>query len=437
MIAPEPARPLDARRLLTTYLVLLLGFPAALIIGPLGGAGTPATLLGIGALLLWCAYHLHRRESWTEHRQPVRTAGLLFLLVMLLVYAHAMTRPIAAEEISTADGAMLRVLGLVGILVVANDGAASYSTFHVVLRRLALGGGALGTLALVQFLTGQLLVDRISLPGLVWNSQLNSLGRNGFYRVTATATHSIELGVVIAMILPVVVTLVLHTTGRRRWGYMAVAVVMALALFLTISRSALMSAAVAVAFMFPVWSRPVRRTVLASGLVMVTLVYLSVPGLLGTIEQLFVGIDSDPSALSRSNAYSIAFEFVGRSPLLGRGLATFLPPYIILDNEYLLILIEGGVLGLLALVGLLVTGVLVARRSRLLAMTELDRHAMQAVGASVAAGACGALFFDGFSFPIVVGVLFLDLGLCGAGWELARRGAVERVPVVAERARAR
>ena len=421
------AGPLDATAVLTWYLIVLLGFPAALIFAPLGSAGTPATVLSLGGLLLWGWYHLSRTESFTTHHQPVRIVALVFLLVMVACFAHAMLRPIAAEEVSTATSGLLRLLSLAGVLLVAHDGVTSYDAFHTVLRRIALGGGGLAGLALLQFVTRQPFVDRIQIPGLVWNTPLDVLDRGGFYRVAATATHSIELGVALAMILPLAVTVAFTSTGGRRVLHWGITVAIGLTLFLTISRSAMLSAFVAVAFMLPVWSSRTRRLVLAGGVATSGFVYMLVPGLLGTLLGLFSGVESDPSALSRTNAYAFAFTFVRRSPFLGRGVATFLPPYVILDNEYLLFLIEAGIVGLASLLGLLFTAVLSARAARLLSVSDADRQASQAIGASVAGGACGAVFFDGFSFPIVVGLLFLAVGLCGAALELARKARSQEV----------
>ena len=47
-------------------------------------------------------------------------------------------------------------------------------------------------------------------------------------------------------------------------------------------------------------------------------------------------------------SYAIAGEFIGRAPIFGRGFSTFLPSYRILDNQYLGLLIETGIVGLVA-----------------------------------------------------------------------------------------
>ncbi|MGN6129887.1 MAG: O-antigen ligase family protein [Nocardioidaceae bacterium] len=415
---------LDAGGVLTVYLVLLFAFPAPLVVHALGSAGGPATILAFAGAFLWGWFRLAREPS-AGHRQPVKTAALLFALVVVVVYAHGMTRAVPAFEISPADSAMLRVFALVGIMLLAHDGLPTRERLHVLLRRVATGVGLLAFLALLQFVSGQLWVDRINVPGLVWNLtvQPEISGRNGLTRASGTATSPIELGVVLAMTLPLMITVTIHSEGRRRVLYGAMTAASSFALFLTVSRSALITAVVAIAFMLPAWSRPVRRRVLGLGVVLLGVVYVTVPGLLATFEALFLGVQNDPSARSRTGSFAYAGEFIARSPWLGRGVGTFLPDYHIFDNEYLLLMVEAGVVGVLAWLAMIGVCLLAARRARLLGGTALDREAAQAVGAAVAAGAVGGLFFDLFGFPIVTGLLFVAMGLCGAFLKLARQEA--------------
>ncbi len=415
---------LDAHVVLTAYLFLLVALPAPLVLPALGSAGGPATMLAFAGAFLWCWFRL-AREPVTPYRQPVKTAALLFALVAVVVYAHGMLRTVPSFETSPADSALLRVFALIGILLLAHDGLPSAQRLHAMLHRIAAGVGLLAFVALLQFLSGQVLVDRIQVPGLAWSlpDQPQMLGRNGLSRVSGTATSPIELGVVLAMTLPLMITVTLHSQGWRRVTFGAMTAACSFALFLTVSRSALITAAVAVGFMLPAWSPTVRRRVAALGVVLLGVVYVTVPGLLSTFRALFQGVESDPSARSRTGSFAYAGEFVARSPWLGRGIGTFLPEYHIFDNEYLLLIVEAGVVGLLAWLAAITTCVLAARRARLLARTDFDRQAAQALGAAVAAGAVGGLFFDLFGFPIVTGLLFVSMGLCGAWLQLARRQA--------------
>jgi hypothetical protein len=68
--------------------------------------------------------------------------------------------------------------------------------------------------------------------------------------------------------------------------------------------------------------------------------------------------------------------------------------------------------------------VLSALRARSLAQTERDRQLSLALVASTVAGGLLMAFFDGLSFPMSAGLVFLMLGVAGA----ARRLALEPLP---------
>jgi O-antigen ligase len=142
-------------------------------------------------------------------------------------------------------------------------------------------------------------------------------------------------------------------------------------------------------------------------------VYITVPGVLGTLTRLFTGVSNDPSIASRTDSYELAGQFISRSPILGRGFGTFLPKYWILDNGYLGLLIEGGILGIGGLLALILTGAVAAHKARQMSSNDLDRSLAAALLASVAAGACSLAFFDTFAYPQSAGCFFLLLGMAG------------------------
>ncbi|WP_448631435.1 O-antigen ligase family protein [Cellulomonas soli] len=139
-------------------------------------------------------------------------------------------------------------------------------------------------------------------------------------------------------------------------------------------------------------------------------VYVAIPGMLGTMLRLFTGISQDDSALSRTDSYDLALQFIERSPVFGRGFSTFLPSYRILDNQYLGLLIEAGVVGTLAFLALLVTALVVAFRLSSALPETVDRSLARALAACIAAAGLALATFDAFGFPQVAGVLFFAIG---------------------------
>jgi len=157
-------------------------------------------------------------------------------------------------------------------------------------------------------------------------------------------------------------------------------------------------------------------------------VWLAKPSVLTGFAQLFGQLGTDASSASRTDAYTAAVPLIAQHLWLGQGFQTFFPQtYFFVDDQYLTSLIETGVLGLIALIALFVTGWWTARKARLTAPDAQTRDLAQCLAASVAAGAVSFATFDAMSFTIAPGVCFLVIGCTGALWRLARaerKGAV-------------
>jgi O-antigen ligase len=369
--------------------------------------------------VLWTWHRLAISEEQPYIPQPIRRAAFFFVAALVASFAAGMTRPINADELQVSQLTLLVAFGWLGILLMAADGITSKHRFDVLIRRLTLAAGLFAALGLAQFFTGMQLTNYIVVPGLSANQALSELaGRDGFNRPASTAIHPIEFGVAITCLLPLCLHVALysrHTGAVRRWLPVAA---IALAIPLSISRSAIVGAAVSLVVLIPTWPGRLRAyaVVCLGGLGAAVFVFL--PGVIGTLTGLFSGAATDPSALSRTDSYGLAGQFIAQAPIFGRGFGTFLPRYRILDNQYLLLTIETGVVGVVALLGLFVTalvGMLLVRRR----LTDpKERDLSQALIASVASAAVGYALFDAFAFPIFASLTFLLVGLCGAWWRL-------------------
>lgn len=412
----------DATTVLTVGLVLTCAIPSYLSIPSLGPAGKPGILWFLGALLWWVWHKLQRPFPVSMGHQPVRLMLFVLLGVVLMSYSLANFVGLPAQEATLADGGVLRALGWAGILLIANDGVTDRERLLTMLRRTALIGGLMASLGLVQFWTDQSLVSSIYIPGLTLDSGFDNVQtRSGFTRAAATASHPLEYGTVLCMSLPIAIALAINDVHRNQLARWFPVAVISAAAVLSISRSALIGVITGVAILSVSWSRParIRAVMVAAAALVVT--YLFVPGMVGTILGLFVGISEDSSAASRTSSYAVALEMASRTSVLGRGFGTFLPDYRILDNQYLGLLIEIGIVGLLAFVGLIAAGLL----SCLYAMRRLKdpllRHVTYAMFASLTAGAVTFAFFDALTFPMAAVFMFFLLGLSGAAWRIARR----------------
>lgn len=412
--------PVDATTGLTVFIALQLAIPSALQLTALGGVGYLASLWALVLGAWWCWARIERGPLTPADRNPVRLASFALLCSVLVSYVLAMGRPMSPIESSQADLGVLRILVGVSLVLVASDGITSWSRLVTLLRRLTTAGGAFAALGLLQFFTAQSWTDWIALPGFTRSEDYASLqGRSGFVRASATALHPLEFAAALSMILPVAVSLALADTTRtpvRRW---AAPVLMVLSLVLSGSRSAYLGLALGALVMSTRWSAAIRLRLGAAGALMAVLVFLTVPGMLGTIRNMFLFLGDDPSAQSRTASYRLVGQFVAAEPGFGRGLGTFLPMYRILDNQILLLLVELGVVGLTIFLVLAGTSAIGAWRRSCAVADPLHRELGPALSASLVAGVSLLFFFDAFAFPISFGLLFLMLGVGGAYYLLA------------------
>lgn len=420
---PRPKLPSSPEvRLLTLLIIVLIGIPSRLIFAPLGSAGTPALIVGLLMLMGWIFARIAGFVRTPS--QPIRVMGLALLATTMASYIAATTRPIDAVEIRAADRGLISMIGWMGILLFAMDGPRTRRDLDTVLRRLSLAGGLQGVVGLIQFATHQPLTNYLVIPGLSVNSDLGSvLGRDGLTRPAGTTIHPIEFGAVLTMILPIALHYALYDKQRGRFARWFPVAAIACAVPISISRSAILSAAIVLLFLLPTWSKSLRRRAYGAIVVLAMGLYVSVPGLLKTLSSLFTGISQDSSATSRTDSYSLALEFIKRAPLFGRGFRTFLPTYRILDNQYLGLAIEMGAVGLLVFLGFLATSVSESILIRRQTMDARTRSLAQSFAASIAAAGLSFAVYDAFSFPMAASLLFLIIGCGGALRRLTREQA--------------
>ncbi|MGJ0391047.1 O-antigen ligase family protein [Microbacterium sp. CGR1] len=416
---PQPRpRSADSVTWLTLYLVVLLAIPSRFVIGPLGSAGAPSMLMGLVSLVLWLSLLLMRRRSAVRLRfYPLRWALGIMIFVSGISYALAMSRPINGDEISPADVALLSLLSWAGTLLLAADTIRTRRRVDDLVWRVAMAGGLFALLGLAQVVTEQSITNLISIPGLSEVSSSELTFRNGFVRPNGTATHPIEYGAIVAMILPLALHVALNHTHRSALLRWMPAVAILAVVGLSGSRSAYLCAIVGVVVCMSAWTPVLRRWMIGlavGGLVVVSLVY---PRIMRFITGLFEDPDQDPSITSRTDSFDFAWTFIAQHPLFGRGFGTFLPKHRIFDNQFLVQLVSVGLIGTIALVAL--GWVAISEMTRVARTTRgsevmRTRDLTASMSGAIAAGFVSMAFFDAFAFPMTMGTLFLLLGIAGA-----------------------
>lgn len=413
---PRPLNAPDAATVLSIYAFLLVGIPSDRGIAQLGAAGSPAGLFALGMLLWWIWHHLRGLELFGHSVQPVRTALVIFLGCLLLSFIASSQLAMPFIESNAATMYLVKMAGFAGVVLVSNDGLRDRERFVVLLNRIAWIGGLYALLGLVQFVTGQNFVSNIEIPGLSSAGSGGVDSRGDFVRPEATARHTLEYASVITMILPIALTLAMHGKHRNnviRWLPTAF---LSLAAILSVTRSALLGVVVVLLILIPTWKPKIRRIALCIMAAGSVLLYAAVPGLAGTIMGMFSG--SDPSIDSRTSSYSSISGYLRISPWVGRGLGTMTADYRIFDNQYIGLLIEIGVIGLVSYVALVLVAAGVALWPRQEIRDPLIKAMGPALGSAMLAGALLSAFFDSFHFPQAIGMLSLIVGLCGAYWNI-------------------
>lgn len=411
---PRTRKRLDAVAWLTLYVGLLFFVPSKLIFAPLGSAGAPSMVFGLGSLLLWTFYYVGTTKPVQVRVQPIRIALCAFLFSVGVTYALAMSNPINSDEISPADVALLALASWAGTLLIAHDGVTNRDRLNSLVWRIAVCGSVIAALGIVQVLTHTIWVDRISIPGLTASDAAGTYLRGAFLRPAGTAIHPIEYGVVVTMLLPLALHVGFHHTWRHPVGRWIPAAALAAVIPVTSSRSAYVGAIIGVLICAVGWPKARRRLVLAVGALGIVVLTFLTPTLVNSILGLFTGAGEDPSIASRTDSFALAASFISENPWFGRGLGTFLPKYRIFDNQYLGLLVTVGVVGALLFVALGVVAISLLVRVRRRAADDATRDLASALAAALAVGFVCLVMFDAFAFPMTMGTLFLLLGLAGA-----------------------
>ena len=399
------------------YAAVLLLIPATQVLPGLRGIGTVAHVCAWLLLLWWTAEWLAFRHGPLD---PVSTAMGCFALVGMASYAVGMTLPLHDDQVRAGDRGVVVILTGLGVVLVAAQGVRTQRQLEAVMAALVCLAGVVAAAALVQFITGVDLAAGIKVPllrDMVTDAGIGD-ARFGFLRTNATAAHPIELGVVLAAVIPIGLHQLVQL--RRLWAGIPTTL-MLLAIPTTLSRSAIIALAIGLAIVILPWTWLERLVVLSGIGVLGLLAVLLRPGLGEGVVDLFANVGSDDSILGRTSDYDAIGGYLQASPLMGSGMGTFLPQrFIILDNQYLLTLIDMGAIGLLALIIVLLTGIATVTSVSARASSNRLSRAAVTLGASLTGLIVCLAFFDALSFGMASGMLWILLGLVGATWQIAR-----------------
>lgn len=426
---------LDVAAVTGALIVLLYAIPAPLIVPSMTFAGRPALVVALGLFAWWFVARLSP-SLLLVGRQPLRWAALIYLLSILLSYVAGLLRGLPTLELNRQDFTLLLTFEFLGLVLMVADGIPNWGRLRKVLRMLVGAAAFLAVLGIIQSVFAYDVTQWLVVPGLELKSALTDFqarGDGGRFRVAGTTVHSIEFSTVLAMTMPYAIHFARYARTRAaRRGYGIATFLIAGAIPMAISRTGVIALATAMAIMFVLaWNWRFRYNFILLSCALIGVLVVARPGLLGTLRAMFLWADADPSIEGRTEDYAHVSAWFAQRPWLGRGPGTLIPDlYMILDNQWLLTLVTGGIIGVVALAALHLTctglAVLGYRRSS----SAEDRHLCAALISTQMVAVLVGATFDSLSFTTFSFTLALLCGACGTVWRLTHPARTVRTSTV-------
>ncbi|GGT37386.1 O-antigen ligase family protein [Nonomuraea spiralis] len=435
MSTPVLPRRADGATLACLFVLSLLILPARLAVAGLPLSLTPAEILALSLGVVWVCAQMVSTTGVAKGGNPVRTALFVYGMLLLAVYGYTTYLYLPSDELNLADHTLVLYLGYASLLLVMCDGMGTRERLDFVLKAVVIGGTFAAIVALLQFRLDFDLTEYMRIPGLRHSSVEEVptvISRSDLRRVAGTLGHPIEFGALSAMLLPLAAHLGFQARSRgeaaARWWICAA--VIAAGLMFSVSRTAVLGLAGAGLILLVGWSNRRRLVTLGAFLVFLGVMKVLTPGLIGTFYNLFAGAGEDSSVIYRTHDYPFAMREFAKSPIFGRGLGTWYPfKHQVFDNQYLLSLVETGLVGVLGFVGVIVCGIVVALRVRRMSTDPNVRNLGLTIAACLVIPLLGAATFDLLSFPGITSVLFLLVGAAGALMRFERRDQRDRTVI--------
>ncbi|GAA3884298.1 hypothetical protein GCM10022243_56360 [Saccharothrix violaceirubra] len=424
----KPRQRADGATLVIVYLLALLIIPARLVLSFVPMTLPPALVIALLLGVVWLATQMVDTLNMGKGRNAVRTALALILASQLATYGVATRRFLPMDELTVADSSIIRIVATISLAIFITDAIRTRERLDKVMKVVLGSAAVIAFVGLVQFGAGIDLASYVSIPGL--RAQENGYAvmesRSIFRRPTGTTNHPIEYGLICAMAVPLGAHYVFKAkdegTPYIRW--LICLALAGLGAMTALSRTAILGMVTAAVVMIVTLPKKRRITALLVGGGFFLGASLVVPGLFGTLRGMFSNISDDPSVKARTADYEQASEQIDLNPWLGRGFGTFLPTkYTILDNQFLLTLIENGYLGMFALILMFLTAAYAAIRVRMISTDEHLRGLASCLLGGVLAGGIAAVTFDLLGFGVATGTVFVMVGLTGATLRIAREEA--------------
>jgi O-antigen ligase len=406
----------------------IVGFPPYLVFAPVGASGAAAQLLALLLLATWMASALFGHHDPSRFGNPGRLAVGVFVLSSCASYAWmaaGLSGATTADGRASADRWMVLAFASAALAIVTTECVRTLDDAMALARWTLAGGTVCALAALIQFVFQINPVEWLKpvMVGFVDNASATPFQpRGALMRVSGTTMHPIELGAVAAMLLPLAVWRALYDGRGQRWRHWVVVVLIALSNVFTVSRTGMIGLLMAVAITVPFLPTVPRKWALVIVPAGIVGLFVGVPGLVSTLFGSATAGTSDASITYRVDDYPLAFSLVAARPGLGLGPGTWMPDNArdIFDNQYLLVSVTMGVVGLIGFLAYL----LLPAYAALAAARKAKQQELRLLGTSV--GAAGLIAtvasgtFDSMSFLVFALLVPFFIGLSGAVWLMVK-----------------
>jgi O-antigen ligase len=415
----NPAEPRERTPWLLGFLCLLIPILPAFVVpaGPLKSNGSPAKMIAVLLFgLAMLGFIFVRRTAPTRTLRPGVVVIVLYFVLQLAIYGIGLTH----TDSAVVEANKTRAL----IILVANVGVALYILSRVrTQRQRNIVLGCLGIGLTFACLVGSLqAVANIDLrflfqpPGFVLNTDAESLQfaeRLGATRVGGTSQHPIEFSVLAAVTVPL--TIYLARNAARTDVRLAAVLACGLALLsMPAAGSRTGVVALAAALCVYMWNFKVGQIALAlaAGSAMLVTYIVLFPNMAEALWHAITGAREDNSILARIADYTQVSQTFRANPVFGLGLGGAPPDvYGLLDNEWLRVIVQGGTVGLTAMIVLAGGGIFGISAALRAARNRTERDQAYMLGAIFVGILASSVTFDLFFYQQATLILFIVFGL--------------------------
>ncbi|MCS3779496.1 O-antigen ligase family protein [Tsukamurella ocularis] len=401
----------------------LLSMRQSILVPATYGMTLAQTMFAVGAVV-WATAAFTGYAPMVRDRTVV-AAVLAYAFASFISYGGAMARGVPSGiTVDAMDRYVMVDMLLVGMVLLILAVVRSEHPLRVVLGGLVLGGTVSALFALVYAVTGLDLAPNFRIPVITKASDfvlIKNFTREGLNRPQGSAGHALELCAVLTVLIPLGVALILSARKRgvKTWPWSLCTAIILVADLASLSRSAVVGGAAAVAVMC--WRWPVRRLlIIVTGAVAMfvvgTVFHIKI---ITALIATFAGSGNDSSLQSRAVGQAFVAENVWKRLWFGQGVGAY--PTLkqpVLDNQYLSRLMESGVFGLVAFVVALALALYLAIRASARATGPIAEYASGISGA-IAALIVICLILDTSGFMQIWYMTWMLVALAGAVYRLS------------------